>query len=109
MPGTTICRSWSQRRMMMPLSITFSTRTPSSVPSSVPRPPVRLVPPRITAAITVSSKPRPAVGWPVFISEERIMPGERRQQSGDDEDEELEPFRAARPESRAARSLAPTA
>ena len=51
MPGTTICKSWFQPRMMMPLSITLSTRTPSSVPNSEPRPPVRLVPPRMTAAI----------------------------------------------------------
>src|SRR6218665_462838 len=61
-PGTIICKSWFQPRRMMPLSMTFSTNTPSNVPKREPRPPARLVPPRMTAAMTVSSKPRPSVG-----------------------------------------------
>ena len=54
--------------MMMPLSMILSMKTPRSVPINVPRPPAREVPPRITAATTVSSKPRPAVGWPAFAA-----------------------------------------
>ncbi len=56
----------------------------------------------MTAAITVSSKPRPAVGWPAFISEHRIRPATPTSSAGDDEGEELQSLRPRTPESRTA-------
>ena len=39
-------------------------RTPTNVPASPPRPPMRLVPPITTAAMASSSRPEPASGFP---------------------------------------------
>ena len=45
--------------------MTATVSAPSIVPSIVPRPPNRLVPPSTTAAITSSSKPPPAFEEPL--------------------------------------------
>ena len=50
----------------MPFWITAMIRAPISVPSTLPSPPVRLVPPTTTAAITYSSYIWPYVGAPLL-------------------------------------------
>ena len=54
-------KSLSPNRMR-PLASTPVMQAPSSVPMTVPRPPLRLVPPMMTAAIALSSKPIPMIG-----------------------------------------------
>ena len=43
------------------------TSTPAKTPSTVPRPPKKLAPPMITAAIASSSAPIPAFGNPAPV------------------------------------------
>ena len=45
---------------------------PISAPVKLPTPPVKLTPPRITAAITCNSNPSPALGCPEFKREAKI-------------------------------------
>ncbi len=47
---------------------------PMSVPRIVPDPPIKLVPPMMTAAITVSSQPLPCPGWSVLMRDVRRIP-----------------------------------
>ena len=47
---------------------------PNIVPKIVPLPPLKLVPPKSTAAITISSKPFADPCCPVSISEASIIP-----------------------------------
>ena len=59
----------------MAFEITPIKITPSSVPHTVPSPPLKLVPPMMTEAITSNSQPRPklneaANNWPEVIKPE---------------------------------------
>src|SRR3989344_2610113 len=51
-------------RMDMPLFITPITKAPMTAPITLPTPPEAEAPPMKQAAITSSSKPRPALGAP---------------------------------------------
>ena len=92
MPGTTICRSWSQRRMMMPLSMTLSTRTPSSVPSSVPRPPEQAGAAENDRGDDGQLEAAAGGGLAGVHQRGKDQPGKAGQEPGDDEDEELQPL-----------------
>ena len=50
----------------MPLFITPMTKAPITAPSTLPTPPEAEAPPMKQAAMTSSSKPRPAFGVAVF-------------------------------------------
>ena len=56
------------------MAITFNIKIPKIVPITVPLPPLKLVPPRRTAAITINSNPFAEPCWPVSISDAKIIP-----------------------------------
>ena len=73
----------------MPLMITPRKITPTIVPQTLPTPPIRLVPPMITAAITSSSHPFAVVAVPDMISDDCMTPLKRRKPGGDGQHRDL--------------------
>src|SRR5215211_2717019 len=61
-PCTNIWTSARAPRRFRPLARTPSRKTPRNVPTTEPRPPVRAVPPKMTADRIVSSDPIPTFG-----------------------------------------------
>ena len=55
-----------------------------NVPDSRPRPPVRLVPPRMTAVMTSSSMPRAALGWALPVRATEDQAGQRGERTAGD-------------------------
>ena len=79
MAPVTIC--WTQLgspRCAHPIWITDIVAAPRIVPGTVPRPPARLPPPMMTAAITSSSRPSAAVGSPTDKPRELDAPPRRQ-------------------------------
>ncbi|CDN42872.1 hypothetical protein BN871_BZ_00050 [Paenibacillus sp. P22] len=66
-PLIIICWETSRPMMIKPLLIVPIMIAPTTVPMIVPTPPNRLVPPRMTAAMTESSSPSPKENRPAFI------------------------------------------
>jgi hypothetical protein len=66
-PFTIICWLTSRPIIISPLLMVPIISDPMTVPITVPVPPNKLVPPRITAAITDSSSPSPKVNRPDYI------------------------------------------
>src|SRR3982751_5990017 len=63
-PVTICCTQLGSPFCVQPVWITVMIAAPMIVPSTVPRPPVRLPPPMMTAAMTSSSRPTATVGSP---------------------------------------------
>ena len=59
-------------------------RTPTNVPASPPRPPMRLVPPITTAAMASSSRPDPASGLSLPVLRDEQNAGEPGQKGRDE-------------------------
>ena len=72
----------------MPLFITPMTKAPMTAPVTLPTPPVAEAPPMNTAAITSSSKPRPAFGRRGVEARGEDQAGKPRQHAHVDEGEE---------------------
>lgn len=64
-PDTTDCTDDdSDPTWLIMFWMTLSSSTPARVPTILPRPPTRSVPPITTAEIALSSSPTPTVGTP---------------------------------------------
>ena len=70
-PKAMYCVGFRNPSSVPPLAMTPIVTVPASVPSTVPRPPLKLPPPMTTAAINLSSKPVPAVGFPELSREKK--------------------------------------
>ena len=74
LPVTICCTQLARPCCEQPMATTDMMVAPSTVPSTVPLPPVRLPPPMMTAAITSSSRPTATVGSPTESFENCITP-----------------------------------
>ncbi len=91
MPPVTICwTQFGQPFCGQPIWMTAMMAAPIIVPSTVPRPPARLPPPMITAAMTSSSRPTATVGSPTESFENCSTPGHADQRA-DRVDDDLRP------------------
>ena len=61
-PISVCCQKALMFMRLSPLRSRPMTSTPANTPSTVPRPPKKLAPPMITAAIASSSAPMPRLG-----------------------------------------------
>ena len=75
------------------------TSTPANTPSTVPRPPKKLAPPMMTAAMASSSAPMPRLGKPAAGAAGQQQRGEPREEArrGVDEDQHAVDVDAAHP------------
>gem|GEM_PF-4123778 len=73
-PRVTCWPNVSMPIQFKPVLSVKTTLKPNSVPHMVPLPPLRLVPPMTTLAITASSSPMPTLGLPEPILEASITP-----------------------------------
>ena len=73
-PVTICCTQFGSPCCEHPIWMTDMIAAPAMVPTTLPRPPSRLPPPMITAAITSSSRPTATVGSPTDNFENSITP-----------------------------------
>ncbi len=73
-PRVTCCPKVSIPIQLRPVLSVNTRHKPRRVPQSEPFPPLRLVPPMTTLAITASSSPMPTLGLPEPILDARITP-----------------------------------
>ena len=73
-PDTTSCSQLGNPNMTIALVSTPTSTTPIAVPTMLPSPPVKLVPPIITAVTADVSKPTAEDGSPENILDAKITP-----------------------------------
>ena len=84
-PRETSCQKGLTPTRTRPLLSVARMQSPSTVPTIVPRPPEKLVPPMMTAVMTSSSAPRNAFDEPAPSWETLIRPASAAQRPGHDE------------------------